>query len=77
MTQTSRFYSVYLSPHAIEIRHLDDAGSGLARLVCSQANYRNALNFALRLARNKRLPLKNLTTDTVEFDLEAEDGFCS
>lgn len=80
MSQKSPFYSVYLSPHAVEIRHIDDGGNHYAQLVCSQANYHNALTFAVRLAFNKNLPLKNLAggdraSARTEVAPEGGDGF--
>lgn len=76
MTTTTQFYSVYLSPHAVELRHIDDSASSYGHLVCSQTSYHNALNFALRLAYTKSLPLKNFIADDLKPSLEVGDGFC-
>lgn len=75
MTQDAQFYSVYIARDAIEVRDIDDSGDGYARLVCSQANYQNALNFARRLAHNKKLPLNNLAAASVKPSSEVSDGF--
>ncbi|HSM82565.1 MAG TPA: hypothetical protein VLS96_12815 [Nodosilinea sp.] len=74
MTQTAQLYSVYLSPHAVELRKIDDIDGSYADLVCGQAKYPNALNFALRLARSRNLPLNNFTADHLKPRLEVGDG---
>lgn len=58
-------YSVYLSEIAVELHHEHhekDADSREGRLICSQHNYHSILEFAIELARYKRLPLQNYTT---------------
>ncbi|NJR61501.1 MAG: hypothetical protein HC769_23310 [Cyanobacteria bacterium CRU_2_1] len=52
-------YSVYLSNLAIELRLGEDSEFGEARFICSQINYRNILEFAMNLAKYKKLPFWN------------------
>ena len=74
MIQNAQLYSVYLSPSAVELRDLDDSDGSYAHLVCSQAKYHHALNFALRLSHNKNLPLNNFIADHLKPSLEVSDG---
>lgn len=59
MLEDGRVYSVYLSNSAVEIRDENDAYFGVARLVCTQRDYANALEYAQNLAQSKEIPLNN------------------
>ncbi len=52
-------YSVYLSNLAVELRSSQDHNFGEARFICSQINYRNLLEFAVNLAKHKKIPFSN------------------
>lgn len=68
MFKGGKFYSVYLSNFAVELRDEENNYFGTARLVCSQRNYIDALDFAQSLACNRSMPLKNYS----HFDMRYE-----
>lgn len=59
MSKNNRFYSIYLSPSAVELREIQDEAHQKARLVCSQSNYQNAFEFAVKLANDRSLFFRN------------------
>lgn len=67
MEPIKNFYSVYLSSSAVELRSLEDSDIGDARFICSQANYLRIFDFAMNLAKNKRLQFKNYVTPEKQF----------
>lgn len=54
-----KIYSLYVSAKAVELRFNGDHDVEEGRLVCSQKNYDNILEFALKLSQHKGLPLIN------------------
>lgn len=52
-------YSAYLSDLAVELRSGEDVDFGEARLICRQINYRSIFEFAMNLAKYKKLPFHN------------------
>lgn len=52
-------YSVYISPSTVELYEIGTEVSADMRLVCSQLNYLRAFEFAVDLAKNKRLIFQN------------------
>lgn len=54
-----KIYSLYVSDKAIELRFNGDQDFKEGRLICSQKNYDNILEFGLKLSQHKRLPLIN------------------
>ena len=62
MSNYSQLYSVYLSSSTVELREIEDERSGDIRLVCSQSNYQNIFDFAVKLARDRHLPFRNFVS---------------
>lgn len=52
-------YSVYVSSSAVELREIEDERHGNIRLVCSQSDYQNIVDFAINLAKDRHLLFKN------------------
>lgn len=59
MKTLRKMYSVYLSNLAVELRSSEDVDFGEARLICRQINYRSIFEFAMNLAKYKKLPFYN------------------
>ncbi len=59
MNSLKKMYAVYLSNLAVELRSGEDLNFGEARFICSQINYRSIFEFAMNLAKYKKLPFYN------------------
>lgn len=57
--QLKQLYSIYVSSSTVELYDIGAEVNGDLRLVCSQTNYLKAFEFAVNLAKNKRLIFQN------------------
>ncbi|MEL6382106.1 MAG: hypothetical protein AAFQ89_06480 [Cyanobacteria bacterium J06626_18] len=57
MKALKSFYSVYVSPLAVEIVSHEQASLAQGRFICRQANYPSLHRFARNLALHHHLPL--------------------
>ncbi|PSN20293.1 hypothetical protein C7271_02910 [filamentous cyanobacterium CCP5] len=67
MDAMKKFFSVYLSEFAVELRDDQSEYFGDGRLICSQKDYGSLLKFAKRMAFSHQVDLHDYTTSSAEY----------